>query len=384
MLNILVFLESVAVLNICKQKIRYCITMKPHLILKTFTAILVHLSFWTIIYLFFTYFLGYGSTDTLYINRYAAFLMPITIATSYVFHFLLIPKYLLKNKLRLFILYSIYTFIISSFLIILSILHGYFILSGFHNETTTPVTKTILSIYLSIYFVVFIVISIGLIINNFKSVSKNEELKTKFLSAQLQLKEQELNFLKMQIHPHFLFNSLNTIYGYALQHKNEAPEMILKLSNLLDYILYQVNKPKVLLQNEINHLKDYISLEKLRFHDRLLINFTNNSQAKNFEIAPMLLIPFVENSFKHGAIVDEKLTVKINLDLKNDQLFFSVENSSSSKTKTANGIGLENLKKRLHLLYPEAHELVIENTNSIFKTKLNIEIKKLKPLENES
>ncbi len=358
--------------------------MKPHIILKAFATIIIHLCFWMIIYFFYTYFLGYGSTDTLYINRYAAFLMPVTLATSYVFYFLLIPKYLLKNKRSLFILYSFYTFIISSFLIILSILHDYFILSGFHNETTPPITKTILSIYLSIYFVVFIVISIGLIINNFKSVSKNEELKTKFLSTQLQLKEQELNFLKMQIHPHFLFNSLNTIYGYALQHKNEAPEMILKLSNLLDYILYQVNKPKVLLQNEINHLKDYISLEKLRFHDRLVIDFTDNSQAKNFEIAPMLLIPFVENSFKHGAIVDEKLTVKIYLDVQNDELSFSVENSSSIKTKKTNGIGLENLKKRLQLLYPEAHNLTIENTNSIFKTKLTIALKKLKPLKNES
>jgi len=309
--------------------------------------------------------------------------MPVTVITSYVFYFYLIPEYLLKNKRGLFLLYTVYTFILSSFLAITSILYGYFLLHNYHNESTTPLTKTILFIYLSIYFVVFVVISISLIINNFKSVSKNEELKTKFLSAQLQLKEQELNFLKMQIHPHFLFNSLNTIYGYALQNKNEAPDMILKLSNLLDYILYQVKRPKVLLQNEINHLKDYISLEKMRFHDSLIVDFIDNTKSKNIETAPMLLIPFVENSFKHGAIINKKLTVSIFIDLKDDELTFIVVNSKKENIEVSKGIGLENIQKRLHLLYPEAHSLTLENENSSFKITLKLKINKLKPLENE-
>lgn len=352
--------------------------MKPRTFISFFTTVLIHLFFWIGVYLFYTYFLGYGSTDTSYVNRYAAFLMPVTICTSYVFYFYLIPNYLLKNKRGLFTLYTLYSFIISSFLIILSILHGYFILSGYHNETTPPITKTIPAIFLSIYFVIFMVISISLIINNFKSVSKNEELKNKFLSTQLQLKEQELQFLKMQIHPHFLFNSLNTIYGYALQNSKEAPEMILKLSNLLDYILYQVKKPKVLLQNEINHLKDYITLEKMRFHDRLIIDFTDNTKSKHVEIAPMLLIPFVENSFKHGTIINGKLLVTIFIDFQDDSLLFSVENSSNKDHKTTPGIGLDNIQKRLTLLYPNAHSLTIKNTDTLFKTELIIKTNKLK------
>jgi len=151
----------------------------------------------------------------------------------------------------------------------------------------------------------------------------------------------------MQVHPHFLFNSLNTIYGYALQNKSEAPDMILKLSNLLDYILYQVKKPKVSLQNEINHLKDYISLEKMRFHDRLIIN------------------------------------VKIFINLQDDELTFIVENSANENTKTTKGIGLENIQKRLHLLYFDAHELIIKNENSLFKTTLKLKVNKLKLLKNE-
>lgn len=96
----------------------------------------------------------------------------------------------------------------------------------------------------------------------------------------------------MQIHPHFLFNSLNTIYGFALQKGDEAPEMILKLSNLLDYILYQIEKPKVNLQQEINHLEDYISLEKMRFHDSLKVNFQKEILSENIEISPNVINSF--------------------------------------------------------------------------------------------
>lgn len=357
--------------------------MKTRKLIKVTTITCIHILFWIAVYLFYTYFLGYGSTNTTYVNNYVLFLMPVTIITSYVFYFYLTPKYLLKNKLHLFLLYSVYTFIISSFLVITSILYGYFLLHDYHNKTTPPLTKTILLIYLSVYFIVFVVISISLIIHNFKSASKNEELKNKFLSTQLQLKEQELNFLKMQIHPHFLFNSLNTIYGYALQNKNEAPEMILKLSNLLDYILYQVKKPKVLLQNEINHLKDYVDLEKMRFHDKLIVTFEDKSELNTTEIAPMLLIPFVENSFKHGTIINGKLSVNISITLHEDNLVFSVENSANDNTSTTNGIGLKNIKKRLHLLYPNAHNLKIDNTNSLFKTELTLKTTKMKSLKNE-
>ena len=357
--------------------------MKVPKFIKLAITISIHILFWIAVYFFYTYFLGYGSLNTAYVNRFAGFLMPVTITTSYLFYFYLIPKFLLENKRGLFVLYTVYTLIISSFFVITSILYGYFLLHNYHNENTPPLTKTILPIYLSVYFIVFTVIVIALIINNFESVSKNEELKTKFLSAQLKFKEQELDFLKMQIHPHFLFNSLNTIYGYALQQKDEAPEMILKLSNLLDYILYQIKKPKVLLQNEINHLKDYVALEKMRFRDSLSVVFEDNSSSKNIEIAPMLLIPFVENSFKHGAIINGKLFVKIIINENDEELSFVVENSVNKNQIITKGIGLENIKKRLHLLYPDAHELAIESTDTFYKTTLILKTNKFIPIKNE-
>ena len=133
-------------------------------------------------------------------------------------------------------------------------------------------------------------------------MNKPIKLENKILETQLKLKEQQLNYLKMQIHPHFLFNTLNTMYGFALKKADDTPEMILKLSNLLDYLLYKVDKPFVLLADDIDHIKDYIELEKMRFNETLKIHFSTQNISENIKIAPMLLLPFIENSFKHGAI----------------------------------------------------------------------------------
>lgn len=340
-----------------------------------FLQIVAHAMFWVFVYFFFNYFLGYGSDNTEYVNKFSLFLMPITIVISYLFFFFLIPKYLLKKKHGLFILYSIYTVVISIFLIVISILYATLFLIHLKSENTSAITKTLPFIILGVYFVVLVVISIGLFIYNYKSIVKNEDLKNKILQTQLQLKEQELRLLKMQIHPHFLFNSLNTIYGYALKKEDQAPEMILKLSNLLDYILYQIEKPAVLLTNELNHIEDYIALEKIRFHDTLQVEFNQENISDTIMIAPMLLIPFVENSFKHGAIVEGVLSVAIDVSIKENNLIFRIQNSIQKEEDSSSGIGLENIKKRLEMLYQEKYELKIEQKENQFLVELKIDLK---------
>ena len=218
------------------------------------------------------------------------------------------------------------------------------------------------------------VIVIGLIINSYESIVKNEDLKSKFLQTQLQLKEQELKFLKMQIHPHFLFNSLNTIYGFALKKRNEAPEMILKLSNLLDYILYQVKKPVVHLEEEIAHIKEYIELEKIRFQDTLKIEFNSTTDDENVQIPPMLLIPFVENAFKHGSLVNGYLTLIVNVKCTEGTLTFNAKNSMmAGDTPEQKGIGLDTVEKRLKLLFPNSYELEVQEENGWFEINLRIQ-----------
>lgn len=338
----------------------------------------LHLLYWILVYFFYNYYLGYGSGNTEYVTYFSLFLMPITIVISYLFLLYLIPNYLLKNKQGLFILYSIYTLIISVFFIVLSILYGSLLLDHLRLDNSSPLTKTFLFIILGVYFIVFVAITIGLIINNYKSIASNEDLKNKVLKAQLELKEQELKFLKMQVHPHFLFNSLNTIYGFALKKGDEAPEMILKLSNLLDYILYQVEKPTVSLGNELNHLEDYIALEKMRFHDTLSVEFLRNLKESESLIAPMLLIPFVENSFKHGSIIDGRLAIFISVTESENSLLFQVKNSVLEHKKNSSEIGLENIKKRLEMLYPDAHKLEIIEENLEFIVNLEIDPSQLK------
>jgi two-component system LytT family sensor kinase len=333
---------------------------------------LAHIAFWVGVYFFYAYFLGYGSTNTKYVNLFSTFLMPVTIIISYFFIYRLIPNYLLQKKYGLFILYTIYTVILSVFVIVLSILYGLVYTENLKADNTSPLTKTIPFIVLGVFFVTLIVVSINLIVHSYKSAVTNENLKNKILQTQLQLKEQELKFLKMQIHPHFLFNSLNTIYGYALKKGDDAPEMILKLSNLLDYILYQIDKPRVLLRDELNHMHDYVSLERMRFHDTLEVKIENNIANDAIEIAPMLLIPFVENSFKHGTIIDGKLTVVVKLKFENGILNYKIINSSIRDDEKSGGIGLENIKKRLNMLYPDKHSIEISQQKNQFIVVLKI------------
>ncbi|MCA1760009.1 MAG: histidine kinase, partial [Bacteroidales bacterium] len=197
----------------------------------------------------------------------------------------------------------------------------------------------------------------------------------KILETQLQLKEQELHYLKMQIHPHFLFNTLNTIYGFALKQSTQTPEIILKLSNLLDYILYQVNKPKVSLKEEVLHIKEYIELEKIRFKDSLKVIFVSDEIDEQLQISPMLLIPFVENAFKHGNLVDGFLHIEIKVAVKNDNLAFSVRNTflnDNEKENGKSGIGLENIRKRLELHYKGNYDLNIYTEGKWFVAELSI------------
>lgn len=215
---------------------------------------------------------------------------------------------------------------------------------------------------------------ISILNQNFKTISQNKELQNKILDAQLQLKEQELNYLKMQIHPHFLFNTLNTIYGFALRQSKHTPEIILMLSNLLDYILYQINKPKVNLADEVEHIKEYIELERIRFKDTLKVNFTSDNIDENNEIAPMLLIPFVENAFKHGNIINGFLTININIKAQNNRLDFEISNTwlNEDKNGIKGGIGLENIRKRLDLNYNNNYDLKLNNGENLFKVNLSI------------
>ncbi len=187
----------------------------------------------------------------------------------------------------------------------------------------------------------------------------------------------ELKFLKSQIDPHFFFNTLNSLYALSLKKSDEAPETVLKLSNMMRYMLYECNDRTVPLQKEIDYIKNYIDLESIRFGDHFDVNLEIEGEALNKEIMPLIFSPFIENSFKHGMQSESENTfVDISLKIKDDHLFFNITNSKNANQsqKDVGGIGLENVKRRLNLVYPEKHMLKIKNQLETYSVELYLKL----------
>lgn len=187
----------------------------------------------------------------------------------------------------------------------------------------------------------------------------------------------ELEMLKAQVHPHFLFNTLNNLYSLTLVQSKNAPVVVTHLSDLLRYMLYECNEKEVPLDKEIEVLKKYVELEKLRYGNRIDVSFVCDGNTSQLKIAPLMLLPFAENSFKHG--VSEELDqcwVNIHFHAEGNNLSFHLSNSYShnKKTSTTGGLGLSNIKKRLDLLYPGKYELSFSQDNEIYNVKLKLEL----------
>lgn len=195
-------------------------------------------------------------------------------------------------------------------------------------------------------------------------------------------KSADIHFLRSQINPHFLFNALNTIYGTALQENaDRTAEGVQKLGDMMRFMLQENQEEKIPLDKEINYLTNYIDLQRLRTltSPDIAIDLTIKDKDCRHYIAPMLLIPFVENAFKHGISLKEKSWIKINISCDTENLYFDVYNSVHLKKeddpeKDRSGIGLENVKQRLSLLYPGQHELHIRSTNTEYFIHLTIQL----------
>ncbi|HXB06902.1 MAG TPA: histidine kinase [Puia sp.] len=187
--------------------------------------------------------------------------------------------------------------------------------------------------------------------------------------------ETELKFLRTQIQPHFFFNTLNNIYSLTLKKSDQAPDIILKLSDLMSYMLYESTAPLVPLTKEIDYLRNYLDVEQLRFGSRLTISFTIEGLTTGIDIPPMILILFLENSFKHGVKNNiSNILLTIRLRVADGYLFFHVENPAPEEEKDVDtrGIGLKNVRRRLDLLYGDRHSLDIHEENRLFIVSLKM------------
>jgi len=185
----------------------------------------------------------------------------------------------------------------------------------------------------------------------------------------------ELAFLKSQINPHFLFNSLNNIYSLAYQKSDKAPEAIMKLSEIMRYMLQESNEARVQLAREIRYLENYIELQKLRFKSHAHVNLMIQGDYSEQTIAPLILIAFVENAFKHGDVTDSLHPIHVSIEVQKDMLYFELRNKKSKSNKDdTSGIGLNNVRRRLDLLYAGKYELIVDDQTFDYSCKLSLQI----------
>jgi LytS/YehU family sensor histidine kinase len=193
--------------------------------------------------------------------------------------------------------------------------------------------------------------------------------------------QSELNFLKSQINPHFLFNTLNSLYALTIKKSDKAPDIVIKLSEMMRYMLYECNEKYVPLEKELTYLKNYIELEKLRQPTSIHIDFRVIGNTDNLVVSPLIFISFLENAFKHG--ISSRIDygfVKIQFLIQKEILEFTIENSKTEKIqlqmKNFGGIGLVNAKKRLEMIYPDQYSLDIIDLKDVYTVNLNINLNK--------
>jgi two-component system LytT family sensor kinase len=183
----------------------------------------------------------------------------------------------------------------------------------------------------------------------------------------------ELAFLKSQINPHFLFNSLNSIYSLAYQRSETTPEAILKLSEIMRYMLYECNDNKVDLARELQYLQNYIDLQKIRFGNKAFIDFKIDGKVETQQIVPLLLIAFIENAFKHGVASNPQTPIRLLIEVDEAHLHFFMQNKKHTNNRDeSGGIGLNNVKRRLDLLYPEKYNLDIRDEIDTYTVELSL------------
>lgn len=223
-------------------------------------------------------------------------------------------------------------------------------------------------------FVVFLlVLTIGICITSIQQWLRVEHTKEKIEHEKLNT---ELSFLKTQVNPHFFFNTLNNIYSLAVVQSDKTAPAVLKLSSIMRYILTETQTDKVPLDNEIDFLKNYIDLQLVRLTDKVKVNFEVSGNTINKNIAPLLFIPFVENAFKYGVSTKDNSTIDIHLIATGNTVELDVTNTIVHKANSMDttGIGINNVKRRLILSYPDKHTLYVSDNNNTFKVHLVIDI----------
>ncbi|MBL6446601.1 histidine kinase [Fulvivirga sp. 29W222] len=324
-----------------------------------------HLVFWISYFLFNTLRWGSYFDDYWYSLHSNLVEFPIHIILVYINLYYLLPRYI-PNRLPKYLVLLFFAILAMSLVRI--VLNYQFVTTEVWRESVIKEQSLfgynyIIAVFIGELYVVGLTTAIKLIIDWVRTQRRARELERRN-------HETELSFLRSQVQPHFFFNTLNNLYSLTLDKSDKAPETVLKLSDLMSYVIYKGKNNKVSLAEEVTHIQNYIDLERLRYGDNLVaeINISGNIQGKF--IPPLILMPFVENSFKHGALYKNgAMPISISLNINSNVLYFKVKNSKGSKSRheqsSNSGIGIQNTLRRLELLYDKNFNLdIIEDEHS--------------------
>jgi two-component system LytT family sensor kinase len=293
----------------------------------------------------------------------------INVSLFYLNFLWLLPRFLDRNLYRAYgmvAVISIVGYALLKYVVALSFRP--LVLMNKSGEVTSAGAYIFSAVITNIIFV-FLSAALKFAVDWFKSERVQRDLENQRLTA-------ELSFLKSQINPHFLFNSLNSIYSLAYQRSETTPEAILKLSEIMRYMLYECNDAKVDLTKELQYMQSYIDMQKIRYEGKVFVNFSVHGKVTNQKIAPLLLIAFIENAFKHGLANDPRQPILMQVYVKEEhQLYFYLHNKKHHHNRDAGGgIGMHNVKRRLELLYPGQYTMIVKNEPESYSCELTLEV----------
>ena len=335
---------------------------------------LLHLSFWLVYLSFNLYQVSVFQRDRGYdwekLLMSLAIQLVFTMVIAYLNYFYTWPRFLQRKNVWHYLLEFSVPF---TLLITLRVYLQRYLMDGYTHKIKFFYSDVFIVQVVSI--TLFIVLFVGMLrfaVDWFEFEARKKEVENEKLTA-------ELNFLKAQINPHFLFNTLNNLYYLAYTQSPNTTEVIAKLSQMMRYMIYDSNHALVPLAKEIEYMQNYISLEKLRLNDQIPIRFDINGNVDDIRIAPLILITFLENAFKHG-VTNNNPNARVNLSIRltGKECLYTVENSKAPATKGhegKSGIGLQNVKRRLELSYPEKYTLSVEDKPDAYIVQLNLTLK---------
>ena len=272
----------------------------------------------------------------------------------------------MKERYGAFILYFIYVLIGSLFMAMMIAMLTFIVMAGSRAQSMSPASFDLVFLLTSLLVVVFLAVAIKMVLHWRQSREDYQKLMRDKV-------ETELKFLKLQLNPHFLFNTLNNLYYLTTEKSDKAPGAIMALSQLLDFVIHQTKSEFIALEEEIKLVTNYIELESLRYEDRLELDLFVDGSIENTKIGPMILLTLIENAFKHGVMKTVgRNWIRIKVIGAENEIRISISNSFHESHQAKPGIGLQNLQNQLRLLYPERHTFTIDKTDSIFSVTLEL------------